>query len=65
MVYSASNVVASYKYDDAFYFFKREFLFAVAGLFLMAVIINMDIHKLLKQTTLIFIISVIFHLKNK
>lgn len=59
MVYSASNVVASYKYDDAFYFFKREFLFAVAGLFLMAVIINMDINKLLKQTTLIFIISVV------
>ena len=26
MVYSASNVVASYKYDDAFYFFNHSCL---------------------------------------
>ena len=31
MVYSASNVVASYRYNDSFYYFKRQLLFAIIG----------------------------------
>ena len=32
MVYSASNVVAKFKYNDAGYYFKRQLLFACLGL---------------------------------
>lgn len=32
MVYSASNVVALYKYDDSYYFIKRQFIFAALGI---------------------------------
>lgn len=60
MVYSASNVVANYKYDDSFYFLKRELLFTLLGSFLMYIIIKIDINKILKHTTLIFLISLIF-----
>ena len=35
MVYSASNVVASYKYDDKAYFLKRQLIFAIIGFFCM------------------------------
>ena len=35
MVYSASNVVASYKYNDSFYFIKRQGLFACIGFIIM------------------------------
>lgn len=59
MVYSASNIVASYKYNDSFYFLKRELLFALIGVILMYIIIKIDINKILKHTTLIFIISVL------
>ena len=37
MVYSASSIWASYKFDDAFYFGKRQFLFAVVGLIAMII----------------------------
>lgn len=59
MVYSASNVVASFKYNDSFYFLKRELLFAIVGIFLMYIIIKIDINKILKHTTLIFLISAV------
>ena len=35
MVYSASNLVALYKYDDAYYFLKRQAIFAGIGISLM------------------------------
>lgn len=35
MVYSASNVAALYKYNDAYYYVKRQALFLVVGTFLM------------------------------
>ena len=37
MVFSASNVVANYKYNDAFYYFKRQLIFGFVGIFLMYV----------------------------
>lgn len=57
MVYSASNVVALYKYNDAFYFLKRELLFCIIGIILMYIIMKIDINKIIKHTTIIFIIS--------
>lgn len=40
MVYSASAAFAHDKYDDAFYFAKRQLLFAALGVFFMFVIAN-------------------------
>lgn len=59
MVYSASNVVALYKYNDSFYFFKRQLIFALIGIALMFLVINVNIEKILKFTTPLFIISII------
>ncbi|WP_019391727.1 stage V sporulation protein E [Priestia filamentosa] len=42
MVYSASAVWASYKFDDSFFFAKRQLLFAGLGICAMFVIMNID-----------------------
>lgn len=42
MVYSASAVWASYKFDDAFYFAKRQFLFAGIGVAAMFFMMNIS-----------------------
>ena len=59
MVYSASNIVASYKYNDSFYYFKRQLLFAFIGIILMLLTIKVDIFKIQKNTKMIFLISLI------
>ena len=60
MVYSASSVVAMYKYNDEFYFIKRQMIFAGISIVLLIFIINLNINKIYKSTTIIFIISIIF-----
>ncbi len=42
MVYSASSVWASYKFDDPFFFAKRQLLFAGLGIVAMFSIMNID-----------------------
>jgi cell division protein FtsW len=42
MVYSASAVWADFRFDDSFYFAKRQLLFAVVGLVAMFFIMNVD-----------------------
>ena len=59
MVYSASNVVASYRYNDSFYYFKRQLLFSIIGVILMFSIIKIDIYKLRNYSTIFFIICLI------
>lgn len=59
MVYSASNVVAMYKYNDSFYFIKRQALFACIGIILMFIFIKINIEKIYKVSIYIFITSVI------
>ena len=54
MVYSASNVVAVYKYDDSFYFLKRQLLFLVIGFILMYFVSKIDLDKIKKYTSYIF-----------
>lgn len=56
MVYSASNVVALYKYKDSFYFIKRQLLFAIIGFFTMFIIIKTNNKYFYKYTNLIFFI---------
>jgi cell division protein FtsW len=48
MVYSSSSVVALTTYDDPAYFMKRQLMWAVAGLALMAVTMRID-HRLLSD----------------
>ena len=43
MVYSASNIVALYKFNDKAYFLKRQLIFAVIGIALMFFIININL----------------------
>lgn len=42
MVYSASAVWASYKFDDAFFFAKRQLLFAGVGIVAMFFVMNVE-----------------------
>jgi cell division protein FtsW len=42
MVYSASAVWADYKFDDSFFFAKRQLLFAAVGIFAMFFIMNVE-----------------------
>ena len=58
MVYSASNVVANYRFQDSWYFFKRQLIFAVIGLVVMVGIIKLDLHRIKKYTTVIFFVSI-------
>ena len=44
MVYSASSIMALKKYNDSFYFLKRQGLFAVLGLAVLAITMRIDYH---------------------
>mgnify|MGYP003315252636 FL=1 len=52
-VYSASNIAAKYKYNDEFYFFKRQLLFLVIGFILMFFVSKIDLDKVKKYTSYI------------
>ena len=53
-VYSASNIVAEYRYNDEFYFFKRQLLFLVIGFIGMYIVSKIDLDKIKKYTSYIF-----------
>lgn len=57
MVYSASNVVGKEKYNDSFYFFKKQLFFYIIGLIASYFIITTDIKKIQKMTNIYTIIS--------
>lgn len=57
MVYSASNIIGLEKYNDSFYFFKKQLLFFAFGIIASLVVIKFNIFKLKKYTTLIFLFS--------
>lgn len=59
MVYSASNIVALENFGDKFYFLKRQGLFLSISFILMYFIINLDIYKIKKISSIIFIICLI------
>lgn len=59
MVFSASNVVALYKYNDSYYFVKRQILFLVIGISLMFVVSKINIEMFYKHYLKIFIVSII------
>ena len=57
MVYSASNIVASYRFNDSFYFFKRQLLFVSIGFLGLFAMIKIEITKIERATTIFFFIS--------
>ena len=59
MVYSASNVIALEKYNDSLYFAKRQFAFLILGYILFVLFLKIDILKLKKYSSLIFLVCFI------
>jgi len=59
MVYSASNVVAKFKYNDAGYYFKRQLLFACLGLIGMHLAMRINIMTIKKYTSWYFFIALL------
>jgi cell division protein FtsW len=46
MVYSSSSIMAATRFDDGFFFLKRQGIHALAGFLVMAVIMRIDYHRL-------------------
>jgi len=59
MVYSASNVVASYKFKDPYYYFKRQLGFWIIGITIMIFFIKYDIRNYYKHISTIFFICLL------
>lgn len=59
MVYSASAVWADYRFDDSFYFAKRQMLFALVGIIGMFIVMNIDYLTWRKWAKIILIICFI------
>lgn len=57
MVFSASFYYAQQKFDDSYYFFKRQSLWAIVGLFGMLFMSNFDYKKLKKFSKLLLFLS--------
>lgn len=58
MVFSASSYSAFFKLKDSMYYLKRQGAFAAAGIFIMALIIRTDYHKLKKFTSPLMLITI-------
>ena len=56
MVYSASNVIALEKYQDSFYFVKRQFAFLIVGYIVLVLLLKFNIMILKKYASLIFLL---------
>lgn len=59
MIFSASSIWANYKFNDSFYYIKRQIIFAVIGIFLMKFISKVDYKIYYKKSNLILLISFI------
>lgn len=59
MVYSASNVVATYKYNDSYYFLKRQLIFSILGIIVMFIFMKININKIIKSSNILFIVSLV------
>ncbi len=57
MVYSSSHIWAAYKFNDAFYYLKRQLLFGVLGLVMMLVFARLDYHWYFRYRKLILMIG--------
>ncbi|ORJ62466.1 putative lipid II flippase FtsW [Geothermobacter hydrogeniphilus] len=55
MVYSSSSIMAAKKYADGFFFLKRQGLFALIGLTLLAGLMQFDYHRLRRLAVPLFL----------
>lgn len=60
IVYSASAVLSAQKFDDSFFYAKRQLMWAVLGIISMFVMMNYEYHKLKKIAKPLLIICFIF-----
>ena len=58
-VFSSCAVTSSVNYDDAYYYFKRQLLWAIVGIFTMIVVMKINYAKLKELSLPIMVISVI------
>lgn len=59
MVFSASSANAHYQFGDAMYFFKKQLIWAVAGLIMMWAVSTFPYKKIKQYTNLLFVITVV------
>lgn len=59
MVYDASYIWSTYKYEDSFYFLKRQSLFALLGIILFFVSQKISLNFLKKHVNMLLLISLI------
>lgn len=59
MVYSSSYIWAEYKYDDSFYFLKRQLLFASTGLLFMGIVTIIPYRKIRRYVSIILIACIL------
>ena len=59
MVFSSSSVTANLKFDDPYYFFKRQLLWALIGLVVMMVVMKINYHRLKDLAVPALVVAVI------
>ena len=59
MVYSSSHIWAKYKFDDAYFFIKRQSIFAIIGIFIMFFVSKVDYHRYYEKRKSIMIVSLL------
>ncbi len=59
MVFSSSKIWANYLYNDSSYYFKRQLIFLILGIFAMYIGYKIDLNKIKKIINIILIISLI------
>ena len=59
MIYSASSVVALFKYNNEYYYVIKQAIYTVIGIILSVLIINGDISNLKRYSNIIFLISIV------
>ncbi|GAB4558253.1 MAG: putative lipid II flippase FtsW [Geothermobacteraceae bacterium] len=56
MVYSSSSIMAADKFSDGFYYLKKQGVFALIGLGMMALLMQFDYHRLRGKTAVFFLL---------
>lgn len=60
MIYSASSIWSEYKFNDSFYYFKRQLIFIVIGIFLMYTVSKIDYRIYYEKSNKILLVCFIF-----
>jgi len=59
MVFSASSANAHYMYNDATYFFKRQLIWAIAGVIVMWLVAGFNYKTIKRYANLLFVVTVV------